>query len=137
MHSQSARFHSIMLAYILLSLSLLLTLASCGGDSGSTPDAHKLISDAQVAIQKVTSYHFNLQADNPGAAGSFTITKADGDIQTPDKLKANATALVLGNAVQVQVVAIGNQQYVTDPLTNSWQKTTGLIDPRSLSDPQT
>ena len=111
---------------------LILLLAACGGTP--PPDAHQLIKDAQAAIQHVTSYHFKLVTDNPGTGGNLPITSADGDILVPDKLKANANALVAGTSVQVQIIAIGNQQYVF--LFGAWQTTTGLLDPRSLSDPQ-
>ena len=53
----------------------------------------------------------------------------------PDKLKANANVLILGNVVQVKIITIGANQYVTDPITNNWLKTSGLLDPRTLSDP--
>ena len=52
----------------------------------------------------------------------------------PDKLKANANVLFVGNNVQVQIIAIGDQQYIL--LFGAWQETTGLLDPRTLSDPQ-
>jgi LppX_LprAFG lipoprotein len=111
---------------------LMLLLAACGGTP--PPDAHQLIKDAQVAIQHVTSYHFKLVTDNPGTGGNLLITGAEGDILVPDKLKANANALLAGNSVQVQFIAIGNQQYIF--LFGVWQTTTGLLDPRTLSDPQ-
>jgi hypothetical protein len=120
-----------------LLISLLLTLAACGGNSTSVPDAHQLISKAQTAIKAVTSYHFKLTTDHPGTSATLTILQAEGDIAVPDKLKANAIALVLGSNAQVQIIAIGNQQYITDPITQQWHSTTGLIDPRTLSDPQT
>ena len=51
-------------------LACLLALTSCGGSSANTtPDAHTLITQAQAAIQKVTSYHFNLAVDHPGTGG--------------------------------------------------------------------
>jgi LppX/LprAFG-like lipoprotein len=111
---------------------LMLLLAACGGTP--PPDAHQLIKDAQAAIQRVTSYHFKLVTANPGTGGTLPITSADGDILVPDKLKANANALFFGNSVQVQIIAIGNQQYIF--LFGAWQRTTGLLDPRTLSDPQ-
>ena len=118
-------------------LTLVLTLTACN-DSSSTPTAQQLISKAQAAILKVSSYHFNLTADNPGAGDSlFAIKSADGDILVPDKLKANANAIAMGNIVQVKIVAIGQKQYVTDPVTGNWNQTSALLDPRTLSDPQT
>ncbi|HKF37316.1 MAG TPA: LppX_LprAFG lipoprotein, partial [Ktedonobacteraceae bacterium] len=114
-------------------LALVLLLAACGG-SPQAPDAHQLIKDAQAAIQQVTSYHFKLVTTNPGTGGKLPITAAEGDIVIPDKLKANANTLFSGTNVQVEIIAIGNQQYVF--LFGAWQPTTGLLDPRTLSDPQ-
>ncbi len=122
------------------SFCLLLMLSACsafGGTSTTTiPSAQDLLHNAQLAIAKVSAYHFNLVAQNPGTAGLLTITSADGDIVVPDKLKADAKALVFNNTVAVKIVAIGSKQYVTDPITGQWTTTTGLIDPRTLADPQ-
>lgn len=116
------------------SLALLLLLTACGGgSSSSTPDVHKLIKDAQTAIQQVKSYHFNLVVQNPGTGGTLPIHSADGDILVPDKLHANAKALVAGSDVPVEIIAIGSRQYVN--LLGVWQSTSQLLDPRTLSDP--
>ncbi len=118
-------------------LLLILSACSFGGNSASTiPTAQDLLKNAQAAFLKVTSYHFNLNAQNPGSGGLLTITSADGDILVPDKLKAKADALVFGNTVAVQIVAVGQKQYITDPISGKWTSTTGLIDPRTLADPQ-
>src|SRR5450759_2995967 len=118
-------------------LVLLLLLAACGGSSSgpTTPDARQLITKAQAAIQKVTAYHFTLKAVNIGATATLPISSADGDIQVPDRLKAIANVLFEGSNVQVQLIAIGSQQYIN--VFGGWQTTTGLLDPRTLSDPQT
>ena len=123
-------------AYIFgfFSLALMLLLTACGGgSSSSTPDVHKLIKDAQTAIQQVKSYHFNLVVQNPGTGGTLPIHSADGDILVPDKLHANAKALVAGSDVPVEIIAIGSRQYVN--LLGVWQSTSQLLDPRTLSDP--
>ena len=132
MHEQRRRIKRLTLG---LFVFIPLLLAACGG-STSIPDAHQLISKAQTAIKAVTSYHFKLMTAHPGTGATLTILQAEGDIAVPDKLKANATALVLGSNAQVQIIAIGNQQYITDPITQQWHSTTGLINPRTLSDPQ-
>ncbi len=119
-------------------LALVLLLVGCGGSSSassSTPSAQQLIKNAQAAIKQVTSYHFNLKAQGIGTSGSLPIQSADGDIVVPDKLKANANVLFSGATVQAQIIAIGNDQYIN--VLGGWQKTTGLLNPRVLSDPQT
>ena len=114
---------------------LAFLLSACGGSGSSqVPDAKQLIKDAQAAILRVTSYHFKLVTANVGTQAKLPIVGAEGDIVVPDKLKANANTLLLGNIVQVQIIAIGNQQYIL--LFGAWQATTGLLDPRTLSDPQ-
>ncbi len=120
-------------SFFSLAVMLLLTACGGGGSSTSTLDVHKLIKDSQTAIQQVKSYHFNLVVQNPGTGGTLPIQSADGDILVPDKLHANAKALVAGSDVPVEIIAIGSQQYVN--LLGVWQSTSQLLDPRTLSDP--
>ena len=121
-------------SWMLCLAGLILLVTACGGSSSTAPDVNQLIKDAQAAIRQVSSYHFKLVTNNTGTGAKLPITGADGDIVVPDKLKANANALFAGNNVQVQIIAIGNQHYVL--LFGSSQPTTGLLDPRTLSDPQ-
>ena len=130
--------HSLLEITLPAFLACMLALTACGGSTApATPNAHTLITQAQAAIQKVTSYHFNLTVDNPGTGGTLVIKTADGDILVPDKLQANANVLLLNNVVQVKIITIGADQYVTDPITNAWHKTSDLLDPRTLSDSNT
>jgi lipoprotein LprA len=117
------------------SVALAVLLMGCGGSNSSAPSAQQLIRDAQVAIGKVTSYHFTLKSQNIGTTGSLPIQSADGDIVVPDRLQANADVVFNGGNAQAQIIAIGNTQYVN--VLGSWQQTSGLLDPRVLSDPQT
>ncbi|HEY1354437.1 MAG TPA: LppX_LprAFG lipoprotein [Ktedonobacteraceae bacterium] len=117
------------------SLALVALLMGCGGSNPSAPSARQLIRDAQVAIGKVTAYHFTLKSQNIGTTGSLPIQSADGDIVVPDRLQANADVVFNGGSAQAQIIAIGNTQYVN--VLGSWQQTSGLLDPRVLSDPQT
>jgi LppX_LprAFG lipoprotein len=129
-----AAIHSLLNITLPGLLACVFALTACGGSTTpATPDSHTLITQAQAAIQKVTSYHFNLTVDNPGTGSALVIKTADGDILVPDKLQANANVLLLNNVVQVKIIAIGANQYITDPINNTWYKTSGLLDPRTLS----
>ncbi len=129
--------YTVLPLFILL-LSFACILAACGGDTAaSTPTAPQLIKNAQTALQKVTAYHFNLAAEGAGAGGFLVVKSADGDTIVPDKLQADADAVVLGNIVKVKIISLADKQYVTDPISGKWQPTTGLLDPRTLSDSKT
>lgn len=125
--------------------ALIFILASCQSGCGSSinkpslPTAPQLISQAQDAIQKVKSYHFNLSTTHPGktTSNAIQINKADGDIEVPDKLQANANATALGFAITTQIIAIANRQYYTDPITGTWTQTTNLLDPRTITNSRT
>lgn len=116
-------------------LTLALLVMACGGDTSNAPSAQQLIKDSQAAIQKVSSYHFNLKTDNLGATSSLPVQSADGDLVSPDKLQANATVLFSGSTLQTQLIAIGDDEYVN--LLGAWTKTTEILDPRKITDPET
>jgi len=124
------------LASVFIVLTLLLVACSGTTTTPTTPTAQQVISGAQTAIQKVTSYHFNFVTENPGSA-PLVLKSADGDIVVPDKLKASANVVEFNNAVQVQFVSVKGNQYATDPVTGKWMKTTIPIDPQALSNLQT
>lgn len=115
-------------------MALILLLIGCGGGSTPVPSAQQLIQNAQAAIQKVSSYHFNLKAQNIGTTSQLPIQSADGDIVVPDKLQATANVIFGGATVQAQIIEIGDKQYLN--VLGGWQQTSGLLDPRALSDPQ-
>jgi hypothetical protein len=118
-------------------LILAFIIAACGGSNSNTPTAQQLIKNAQAAIQQVKSYHFNLVAKNLGTGGKLPIQSADGDVLVPDRLKASAKVLVFGSTLAVNIITIDDDQYITDPISGKWEKTTGLLDPRTLSDSKT
>src|SRR5260370_37919979 len=109
MHGRRARAASLATAYLASLLAIVFALAACGGSN--VPTAQQLIKNAQAAIQKVKSYHFNLVVDNPGEGGVLTIKSADGDVLVLDKLQAKATPRVFGNAVNVPIFALATTPY--------------------------
>jgi hypothetical protein len=127
--------------------ALIIILAICQSGCGNpTPKpkpkpltAPQLIKQAQNAIQRVKSYHFTLSSTHLGTAtnNSIQINKAEGDILVPDKLQAKANANAMGFGITTQLIAIGNRQYYTDPLTGLWTETNQLLNPRTLTNRRT
>nr|BBH93879.1 hypothetical protein KTA_20780 [Thermogemmatispora argillosa] len=120
---------------MLAGLAIALWLVACGGSS--VPDARQLLTQAQAAMQKVQSYHFNLKVEHAGSGAGLMIQSADGDLVVPDRLQAQANASLMGSVMQVRIIVVGEKQYVTDPFTERWQTISGLPDPRVLSDSRT
>jgi hypothetical protein len=107
----------------LLVACLTLALAACGSNAGA--DAATILQRAGTKFGATQSFHFALTASHLGATDALPITAATGDVQRPDKLKANATANVAGFAVQTQLVIIGQDEWLSNPLTGQFEKTQG------------
>jgi len=129
------RVASFSLFAILLTLFFLLT--ACG-ETTDIPDSKQLLQQAQDAMKQVNSYHFNLTTDHPGNASGadIQIQNADGDVLAPDKIQAKGTVNLQGFTAQVNIIAIGQNQYYTDPLTGKWTPISSVVDPHKLADPQ-
>lgn len=121
----------------LLLLALAAGLTAC--DTGPAPAAMKpdeVLRQAAPKMAALKSFHFALSTSKVAKPpAQLYITGADGDLARPGKLQATAKALLLGNAVEVQVVADGDAQYMTDPLSKRWQKIPPSFNALALLDP--
>jgi hypothetical protein len=90
-------------------------------------------------VQDVTSFHFELDHENgatPMPLG-LELTSAEGDVAVPDRLKAEVRARAAAVSVTLQVVAIGDKTWVTNPFNRRWQELPGaslsdIADPATL-----
>jgi hypothetical protein len=135
--------------FLLLGLAGALLLSSCSlpwqhSSAGASsvapkPTAEQLIAALQKNFRSVTSFHVVMQTQNLGPATSsqVQIRSASGDIIMPDKIKAQATVILSGQAVTVNLISIGDTQYITDPITGQWRTIKGVLDPRTLTNPKT
>jgi LppX_LprAFG lipoprotein len=107
--------------------------------SGSKPTAQQLLVAVQKNFRNVSAFHVVMQASNTGTptAERIQILNASGDVVMPDKVKAQATVILSGQSVTVNLISIGNQQFITDPITGQWRVIKGLLDPRTLTNPNT
>jgi len=106
---------------------------------GVKPTAQQLISTIQKNFRSVTAFHVVMKMDNLGtpADGEIQIRSADGDVSMPDKVKAQASVLLSGQVVTVNLVSIADTQYITDPITGQWRVVTGVLNASSLTNPNT
>jgi hypothetical protein len=110
---------------------LALVMAACGDDKKSSdaggvaptpqqPDPTVLARQAADAVEALSSFHFLLEHENGGTpiVLNLNMTRAEGDIVKPDRLRADvdAVATQLGNAnVKVRVVNVGDKGVISNP----------------------
>lgn len=118
--------------------ALVLLLAACGGGGGAkAPDSATLLKNAQAKFNATSTFHFIMQVANPGPvpAGGYNITAANGDVQRPDKLSAQATADIGFASANVKLIIIGSQEWMTDPITQKFSPTSGFDSFLAIFDP--
>lgn len=106
---------------------------------GSKPTTQQLLDALQKNFRNVSAFHVVMQASNTGTptAERVQILNANGDVVMPDKVKAQATVILSGQSVTINLISIGDKQFITDPITGQWRVIKGLLDPRTLTNPNT
>lgn len=136
------------LSVLLLCVACALLIAGCtppwqhsasASSLGPKPTAQQVLTAVQKNFRSVTSFHVTMKTDNLGvsASGQIQIRDADGDVLMPDKVRAQASVLLSGQAMTVNLISVGTQQFITDPITGQWRVVKGVLDPRTLTNPDT
>ncbi|GAC1567661.1 MAG: hypothetical protein NVS3B14_14390 [Ktedonobacteraceae bacterium] len=139
------------LTYAALGIACALLITSCkfpwqhaqttavASTLGVKPTAQQLISTIQKNFRTVTAFHVVMKVDNLGTSpdGAIQIRSADGDVLMPDKVKASANVLLSGQVVAIELVSIGDTQYITDPITGQWRVVKGVLNASTLTNPNT
>jgi len=105
--------------------------------STPAPTTQQLLAALQKNFRNVTSFHVVMSVANPGttSASQIEIRAANGDILMPDKVKAQATIILSGQSITVNVISIGSMQFITDPITGQWRVVKGVLDASTLTNP--
>src|SRR5581483_3359035 len=112
-----------------LALVIVLGVSACGDDSGNKPgtatpgaaqatpiprpDPKTLLDDAANNLEQASSFHFVLEHErgttpiNLGLA-VLQMTRTEGDVVRPDRLRADVTAQLGGQKVNLRLVSVGD-----------------------------
>jgi hypothetical protein len=115
-------------------LVLILLLAACGEDNATptptiaptpTPDPVAILQQAGEAMQGLQSVHFNI-ARTGGSAyldadQLLILNTAVGDYAAPDAAQATINIASPGVALIINTIAIGEEQWITNPLNQQWE----------------
>jgi hypothetical protein len=123
-----------------------LLLACGGGDdddtTGPSPtpeSAADLLARSAAAMQDVTSFHFKLTHQNGSTPLplSLKLDTAEGDVVIPAHLSAKIEAEhTTGIDVSVDVIAIDDDVWITNPFNRKWQRLPGA-SVSDFADPET
>lgn len=106
----------------------LAILAGCGTDEPfptPTParSAQELLSEASQRLGEVPTVHFVLDIEGDtfiDTAQTIRLLGAEGDLQRPDRVRTSFQAEVMGRAITLQLITIGEQSWTTNLLTGAW-----------------
>ncbi|HEU5424165.1 MAG TPA: LppX_LprAFG lipoprotein [Nitrolancea sp.] len=141
------KLHSYRLASLALVLFLSLGLAAaCRGKSKPsgteaaatptasptpsptptpTPTAQGILQQASDRWNHLDSLHFNLQIEGVVAldsTGLVQLHSADGDLKRPGLAQATAKVSVAGSNLNMKMISLGTDQYITNFITGRWEK---------------
>jgi hypothetical protein len=133
-----------------MTLLLLTLVAACSAPAEPTPtpvpptptpSPQDWLEGVVAAWNNLESFHFTLDLENRTLmlddSGFLAAAEAEGDVVAPDRLQVATLVQTLLGSTQVQFVAIGEDQYLTNPLNGEWEQAppelqtdvTGIFDP--------
>jgi hypothetical protein len=125
---------------LLIGLIFALVVA-CGGDDERPPDgappARAILTASSDAAERLDTFHFRLTHENGTTPlpMNLRLKTAEGEVVTPASVAGTVRAEALGGIdVSVDIVAIENNTWITNPFTRSWQRLSGT-DLRDFADP--
>lgn len=129
---------------LIIGLVVVLLLAGCGSNDKNDvatpsiqPDlsAQQILQNASPKLDDLSSFHFELTQKGGGTpiAKGIEMTGAEGDIAPPDRLKMKVEGTISNQFIEVEVVTVGDQTWMTNPLNGKWTELTGKDDFNALT----
>ena len=111
-----------------ISVAALISLAGCGSEPEPTPvpvseSPEEILEAASTRLAETTSVHFSLSVAGDtfiDSGKTIRLLGAEGDLVRPDRVQTTFQAEVLGRAVSLQLITIGDQSWTTNILTGEW-----------------
>ncbi len=100
-----------------------LGTAGCGRTGPSDLGPPAILARAADEADKVDTAHFSLEQRNGSLqlASGVRMANADGDVRRPDQLQMRYTMLLGGGlSAEAHLIAMGDEQFVTNPFTGQW-----------------
>jgi hypothetical protein len=116
------RFATLLCALLLVTL----VLAGCRNDSDDgddPPSAEEIVDSAAAAWDETETAHFTLEVEGTAFLDSdqtISLRSAEGDAARPDAVEADAKISAGFLTVDIGLVFIGDEAFMTDLITGNW-----------------
>lgn len=113
-----------------------LAVGCGGGGGGGAPTPEDLVRESVAATEAVKSFHFAFDSqDVPSSGGGLKLLGAEGDAVVPDRVRADVSGTFAGVPLSTQLVAVGDDVWIKDPLAGGWRTIDVGTTPAVLLDP--
>lgn len=126
----------LLTAFILLVCAVFTGCSSNNAENLTTAD---VLTKSYDSMQNATSFHFTMEHNTGGTpiGKEILMTKLSGDIVSPDKLQATITGTYSSTAIEVSLITVSGQTYMTNPISGAWEIAPNSFKVLSVFDPGT
>ena len=138
------------IATLLGSVFIAAILVGCGHSPQPDPtavpvptptpiDVVGLLARSGEATGALETFRFQLEHNGVGGTPlteSLTVTEADGTVVSPDSVSVEFAGTLGNFAVRSSLITLGDDSYMTNPLTGAWEQVAREVSPLGFFDPQ-
>jgi hypothetical protein len=99
-------------------------LVACGGTSSGSVDPKTVLGQASTSMKKIQGFHFVYEVHKPASAqpsAGLDIARIIGDVNALGNMQATIDVTQAGVPLQLKFVALGDTDYIQDPVSLKWQ----------------
>ncbi len=101
-----------------------LVISACGPNIPNIPPA-EVITRAGDAMLNAPSFHFKIEIEGVpvylNKIAQLSLRSAEGDFARPDRMGVHLKVIAAVAAAEMDMIALGNEQYITNVLTKKWE----------------
>src|SRR5215213_11578509 len=104
---------------VLLGLAAMAPVVAPKAGAAQEQDARPLLEEVAATMSGITSFHFAMSTPRGKSLimDQLELSGFEGDVQRPDRFRVEFTAKAAILALTIKVIGIGNQLWVTDPMS--------------------
>jgi hypothetical protein len=113
---------TLLAAFAALAILILLFVAACG--SSADVDPKMVLAQASTNMKGIQGFHFVYEVHAPAnaeAGSGLEIARITGDVNAAGDMQATIDVTQAGVPFSLQFVAVGDTQYIQNPLSQKWE----------------